>query len=99
MRASTSIHTVVGSGCGVLTLVLTCSPNCPQNYVDVGYLLRIPQSQGDVLNIAQDEFDCLSINIVAPLAETTPPTNLLPVIVWIHGTLSDFSLLTTYAHK
>ncbi|KUJ13351.1 alpha/beta-hydrolase [Mollisia scopiformis] len=60
-------------------------PNCPQNYVDVGYLLRIPESQDDVLNIAQDEFDCLSINVTTPLAETTPPTTLLPVIVWIHG--------------
>ena len=77
----------------MLTFALTYSPNCPQNYNDVGYLLRIPESQDDVLNIAQDEFDCLSINVTTPLDVTTPPAKLLPVIVWIHGTGLELSLV------
>ena len=67
---------------------MNSSPQCPQNHIDVGYLLRIPSSlDEDQEKFEEDEFHCLNINVSLP-AEFNPTNGLLPVLIWIHGTLS-----------
>ncbi|OBT53622.1 hypothetical protein VE04_05340 [Pseudogymnoascus sp. 24MN13] len=67
---------------------LDCSrfgPQCPQNNVDAGHLLRIPEilDKGQE-EVKQDEFECLNLNVSVP-ARTTSTKDLLPVLMWIHG--------------
>jgi carboxylesterase type B len=60
-------------------------PQCPQNHVDAGHLLRIPEilDEGEE-EVKQDEFECLNLNVSVP-ARTTSTKDLLPVLIWIHG--------------
>lgn len=71
--------------CGSITteFKVISRPCCPQNYVNVGYLLRIPESLDEGSEIAQDELKCLNINVTSPA--TIAAGKLLPVLVWIHG--------------
>lgn len=59
------------------------SPICPQNYVDVGHLLRLPDEDNTAFELEQDEFNCLNLNVSVP--DEIGPTSRLPVFVWIHG--------------
>lgn len=75
---------------GELTRIFPDSPMCPQNYIDAAYLLRIPESLDDGFNAAQDEFNCLNLDIVMPNPRiVTGAGKLLPVVMWIHGTISN----------
>lgn len=58
------------------------SPQCPQNDVDVGYLLRLPKKYGSHKEKVQDEFHCLNLNVSVPVTDSD---KLLPVLIWIHG--------------
>lgn len=61
------------------------SPQCPQNNVDVGHLLRLPEIlEESQKEVKQDEFECLNLNVSVP-ARTTSTKDLLPVLIWIHG--------------
>ncbi|KAL3477474.1 Alpha/Beta hydrolase protein [Aspergillus californicus] len=56
-------------------------PRCPQVPIDVKHLLRIPEDFV-IEEEAEDEFECLTVDI------TVPPgahKGALPVLVWIHG--------------
>jgi hypothetical protein len=62
------------------------SPQCPQNHVDVGYLLRIPESLDENQEeVAEDEFQCLNLNVSVP-GERKASEGLFPVLIWIYGT-------------
>ncbi|KAH2239632.1 hypothetical protein KXW72_001468 [Aspergillus fumigatus] len=57
-------------------------PKCPQVHVDVRHLLRIPEDF-EIEPEAEDEFECLNLDITRPpLSGTNGP---LPVLVWIYG--------------
>jgi len=62
------------------------SPRCPQVDVDVRHLLRIPEDF-PIVPEAEDEFECLNLEITCPPVSAT--TGPLPVLVWIHGMLSS----------
>ncbi|KAJ5388779.1 Carboxylesterase type B [Penicillium cosmopolitanum] len=57
-------------------------PRCPQVDVDVRHLLRIPEDFA-IAPEAEDEFECLNLEITSPPASLTAEP--LPVLVWIHG--------------
>ncbi|KAJ5647856.1 Carboxylesterasetype B [Penicillium lividum] len=57
-------------------------PRCPQADVDVRHLLRIPEDFV-IAPEAEDEFECLNLEITCPPVSST--TGPLPVLVWIHG--------------
>jgi hypothetical protein len=50
--------------------------------VDVRHLLRIPEDF-PIAPEAEDEFECLNLEITSPPASLA--TEPLPVLVWIHG--------------
>ncbi|RDW92367.1 carboxylic ester hydrolase-9 [Coleophoma crateriformis] len=60
-------------------------PHCPQLYIDAGHLLRVPKNlkEDDETTFPQDEFNCLNINVSVPAGKKD--SNLLPVLLWIHG--------------
>lgn len=64
----------------------TGSPRCPQNYVDVRHLLRIPE-EVKVEEAREDEFGCLNLDVTMPARETGDGAveQAYPVLVWIHG--------------
>lgn len=64
------------------SLTLCFRPRCPQVDVDVRHLLRIPEDFTVVLE-AEDEFECLNLEITCPPVSSV--TGPLPVLVWIHG--------------
>lgn len=69
------------------------SPQCPQNHVDVGHLLRIPEIlDKDQEELKQDEFECLNLDVSVP-ARTTYTKYMLPVLIWIHGETLPISKL------
>jgi carboxylesterase type B len=49
--------------------------------VDVRHLLRIPEDFA-IAPEAEDEFECLNLEITCPPKSDTDP---LPVLIWIHG--------------
>ncbi|KAF2145694.1 uncharacterized protein K452DRAFT_349159 [Aplosporella prunicola CBS 121167] len=59
-------------------------PRCPQNAVDVGYLLRLPE-KGVGLDEHEDEFACLNLDVTGPAEVGEHERGRLPVMVWIHG--------------
>ncbi|KAI8725678.1 Carboxylesterase [Fusarium sp. LHS14.1] len=67
----------------IVGLDFLINPRCPQVPVDVGHLLRIP-ADVKLPTEPEDEFNCLSLDIVAP-KDFASPQYRLPVIVWIHG--------------
>ncbi|RFU32849.1 hypothetical protein B7463_g3521, partial [Scytalidium lignicola] len=82
---------------------LDCSkfgPQCPQNYVEVEHMLRIPDLPGETpvpQRFEEDEFKCLNLNVSAPSGEGRGK-GLLPVLVWIYGGSQVVSYLPL-AHK
>ena len=69
-------------------LTICSRPQCPQNHVDVGHLLRIPEALDEGQEeIAQDELNCLNLNVSIPVVKDAVK-KLLPVLVWIHGKFS-----------
>lgn len=60
------------------------SPRCPQIYVDVGHLLRIPPHYR-LPQEPEDEFNCVNLDVVLPKIESLSESAKLPVLVWIHG--------------
>ncbi|KAF7122327.1 hypothetical protein CNMCM5793_000284 [Aspergillus hiratsukae] len=57
-------------------------PKCPQVHVDVRHLLRIPEDF-EIEPEAEDEFECLNLDITRPPLSSTNAA--LPVLVWIYG--------------
>ncbi|KAJ5159473.1 Carboxylesterase type B [Penicillium canariense] len=57
-------------------------PRCPQVDIDVRHLLRIPEDF-TIAPEAEDEFECLNLEITCPPASSGCLP--LPVLVWIHG--------------
>ncbi|KAL2010982.1 hypothetical protein VTN00DRAFT_3700 [Thermoascus crustaceus] len=57
-------------------------PRCPQTYIDVRHLLRIPEDF-KIEDEPEDEFECLNLDICAPASPSSKGP--LPVLVWIHG--------------
>jgi len=67
---------------------------CPQNYIDVAYLLRIPDSLNQGFSLSQDEFSCLNLNVTLPDSRIIAEAGkLLPVVLWIHGIYRSPTLL------
>lgn len=60
------------------------SPKCPQIYVDVGHLLRIPPHHR-LPREPEDEFNCINLDVVLPKSGLLSNAKRLPVLVWIHG--------------
>ncbi|EAW06758.1 putative carboxylesterase [Aspergillus clavatus NRRL 1] len=56
-------------------------PRCPQVPVDLRHLLRIPEDF-EIAPEAEDEFECLNLDITCPSPSTSGP---LPVLLWIYG--------------
>jgi carboxylesterase type B len=54
--------------------------------VDVRHLLRIPEDF-KIEPEAEDEFECLNLDITRPSVSST--NGPLPVLVWIYGTMAD----------
>ncbi|KAG5661252.1 hypothetical protein KAF25_005374, partial [Fusarium avenaceum] len=59
-------------------------PKCPQIYVDVGHLLRIP-THHILPREPEDEFTCTNLDVVLPKSGLLSSSKRLPVLVWIHG--------------
>ncbi|KAL1624017.1 hypothetical protein SLS56_007999 [Neofusicoccum ribis] len=59
-------------------------PKCPQQYFDVGHLLRLPE-EVEMPRDEEDEFECLNLDVTIP-AIADKRNGLLPVMVWIHDT-------------
>ncbi|WZH44120.1 carboxylesterase [Fusarium acuminatum] len=59
-------------------------PKCPQIYVDVGHLLRIPPHH-ILPREPEDEFKCANLDVVLPKSDLLSNSKRLPVLVWIHG--------------
>ncbi|KAH8811611.1 carboxylesterase [Xylogone sp. PMI_703] len=75
-------------------------PQCPQNYVEVEHMLRIPDLPGESPNpqrFEADEFKCLNLNVSVPAGEGRG-NGLLPVLIWIYGGSQVVSYLPL-AHK
>lgn len=75
---------------------LTCySPICPQlrNVSLESELLGIVENELPKQFLAQNEFECLNLNITRPA--TADKNSRLPVMVWVHGFVDHSLTLPT----